>query len=180
MDRPAVFLDRDGTLIEDVHYLADPAAVTLVTGAADAVARLRSAGFAAIVITNQSGIARGRITLSAYTAVKARLDGLLEAAGTQLDATYMCPHHPDVDRACDCRKPGAGLFIRAARELSLDLSRSVLIGDRWRDIAASGALGARGILVPSAETPDLDIDQARREAVVAPTLAAAVDMIVER
>jgi histidinol-phosphate phosphatase family protein len=177
MGRPAVFLDRDGTLIEDTHYIADPAAVRLIAGAAQAVTRLRSAGFAVVVITNQSGIARGRISPTAYQAVKARLDGLLEEAGTGLDGTYMCPHHPDADGACDCRKPGTGMFLRAARELGLDLSRSILVGDRWRDVAAAPALGARGILVPTAETPAVEIDQAQRDAIVVPTLAAAVDMI---
>jgi D-glycero-D-manno-heptose 1,7-bisphosphate phosphatase len=178
--RPAVFLDRDGTLIEDMHYLADPMAVTLVPGATQAVARLRAAGFAAIVTTNQSGIARGRITPDAYAAVKARLDALLEAGGTRLDATYMCPHHPDVTGPCDCRKPGTGLLTRARHELGIDLSRSVLIGDRWRDIAAAAELSARGILVPSPETSASEIEQARHDAAVARTLAAAVDMIVGR
>jgi D-glycero-D-manno-heptose 1,7-bisphosphate phosphatase len=178
--RPAVFLDRDGTLIEDMHYLADPTAVTLLPGAAQSIARLRAAGFVAVVTTNQSGIARGRITPEAYAAVKARLDALLEASGTQLDATYMCPHHPDVTGPCDCRKPGTGLLTRARRELGIDLSRSVLIGDRWRDIAAAAELSARGILVPSPETPASEVEQAQHDAAVARTLAAAVDMIMRR
>jgi D-glycero-D-manno-heptose 1,7-bisphosphate phosphatase len=176
--RPAVFVDRDGTLIHDKGYLADPSAVTLVGDAIEAVARLRSVGFAVVIVTNQSGIARGVIPVSAYAQVEARLAALLAAGGAAVDATYMCPHHPDVSGPCDCRKPAAGLFRRAAAELSLDLSRSVLVGDQWRDIAPAGALRARGILVPSAVTPEDDAREAREHAMIAPTLTAAVDMIL--
>ena len=176
--RPAVFLDRDGTLIEDRHYLANPDDVAFIDGAADAVRRLRAAGFAVVVTTNQSGIARGRISDSAYAAVAGRLDAMLAESGVRLDATYMCPHHPDVTGPCACRKPGPGMFLDAARDLELDLGRSVLVGDRWRDIAAAAALHARGILVPSGETPPADIDQAKHAAMVAPNLRAAVDWII--
>jgi D-glycero-D-manno-heptose 1,7-bisphosphate phosphatase len=178
--RPAVFLDRDGTLIEDRHYLANPDDVALVDGAVDALRRLRAAGFAVVVTTNQSGIARGHVTPDAYAAVAGRLDAVLAASGVRLDATYMCPHHPDVTGPCACRKPEPGMFADAARDLALDLGRSVLVGDRWRDIAAAPALHARGILVPSAETPSADIDHAQRDAMVLPTLGAAVDWIVGR
>jgi len=178
--RPAVFFDRDGTLIEDRHYARDAAAVSLIPGAAAAVARLRTAGYAIVVATNQSGLARGRITPVEYQSVEARVNALFVAAGAPLDATFMCPHHPDVSGACECRKPAPGLFLRAAAALGLDLARSVLIGDRWRDIAASAALGARGILVPSAETPAEDLERAAREAAVAPDLAAAVDLVMGR
>jgi histidinol-phosphate phosphatase family protein len=173
-----VFLDRDGTIIDEKGYLADPDAVSLVDGAAAAIARLREAGIAVVVVTNQSGIARGWITPAAYTAVENRVAALLAAAGAGLDATYVCPHHPDVTGPCDCRKPASGLFARAARDLDLDLGRSVLVGDRWRDIAPAVTLKARGILVPSAVTPDEDSQEAQRHAVVAPTLTAAVDLIL--
>jgi D-glycero-D-manno-heptose 1,7-bisphosphate phosphatase len=176
--RPAVFLDRDGTLIHDKGYLASPDDVSLIADAIHAVARLRSAGFAVVIVTNQSGIDRGVIPLSAYAVVEARVAELLRVGGAVLDRTYMCPHHPDVSGPCDCRKPAAGLFRRAAEELSLDLSRSVLVGDRWRDIAAAGPLHARGILVPSAVTPEDDTREAREHATIAPTLTAAVDMIL--
>ena len=176
--RPAVFFDRDGTLIDDKDFIADPDLVTLVPGAAIAITRLRSAGFAIVVVTNQSGIARGRITPAAYARVAARVTALLSATGATVDATYMCPHHPDVTGPCDCRKPAPGLFTRAAHELTLDLSQSFLIGDRWRDVAPAAALHARGILVPSPATPEIDVQEARRSAVVAPTLASAVDLIL--
>jgi D-glycero-D-manno-heptose 1,7-bisphosphate phosphatase len=178
--RAAVFLDRDGTLIEDRHYLRDPAGVTLLDGVPAALARLRAAGYLLVVITNQSGIARGLITSEQYAAVRDRLDQILADAGTPLDATYVCPHHPDMAGPCDCRKPGPGMFRQAARDLHIDLARSVLIGDRWRDIEATTALasGARGILVPSHDTPPQDVRQARERMAIAQTLGAAADQIL--
>jgi phosphoribosylglycinamide formyltransferase 1 len=166
-----VFLDRDGTIIRDEHYLADPARVVLIDGAAEAIARLREAGIAVVVITNQSGIARGLMTPAQYEAVRRRLDELVT-----VDATYMCPHHPDVDGSCDCRKPGLGLYRRAIADLGLDGARVVLIGDKWSDIAAAEALGGYGILVASPDTPSEDI---ARAPVQASNLQAAVNMVLQ-
>jgi histidinol-phosphate phosphatase family protein len=177
--RPAIFIDRDGTIVRDTHYMNDPEGVELVEGAARALARLRDAGFAIIVVTNQSGIARGIITSEQYEAVRGRVDSLLVAAGAGVDATYMCPHHPDITGPCDCRKPGTALFTRAAADLGIDLSRSALIGDRWTDIAPAAGLGARGLLVPGPDTPSLDVNRASASAEVAPTLESAVDRVLE-
>lgn len=176
--RPAVFIDRDGTIIRDAHYLNDPERVEPIPGVAAAISRLRAAGFAIVVVTNQSGVARGLMTMSEYERVRARVDWLMAAAGAPLDATYMCPHHPAITGPCDCRKPGAALFRRAAVDLGLDLGRSVLIGDRWRDIEAAPTLGARAVLVPGADTPAADVDRAIREAEVAATMEIAVDRIL--
>jgi D-glycero-D-manno-heptose 1,7-bisphosphate phosphatase len=176
--RPAVFLDRDGTIIRDEGYLSDPDRVVAIPDAATAIARLRAAGYLIVVITNQSGLARGLFAPEQYEAVHRRTDGLFAAAGAPLDATYMCPHHPDFTGPCDCRKPGAELYTRAARDLSIDLARSILIGDRWRDIAAAPALGARGILVPSPATPPDEAARAARDGVSAATLGAAADAIL--
>jgi D-glycero-D-manno-heptose 1,7-bisphosphate phosphatase len=176
--RPAVFLDRDGTLIDDVHYIARPELVVLRPGAAAAVRRLNERGWPVVVVTNQSGIARGLISEAAYEAVRKRIDALLAAEGARLDATYHCPHHPDIGGACDCRKPGVALFAQAAREHGLDASRSVFVGDRWRDVAPALRFGGRGILVPSPDTPAEDVARAEREAEVAPTLADAVTRIL--
>ncbi len=145
--RPAVFLDRDGTVIEDRDYLSDPAGVRLLPGAARGMRRLADAGYALVIATNQSGIARGLFGEADYRAVRARLDELLAAAGVRLAGTYHCPHHPDFTGPCACRKPAPGMFLRAARELGLDLARSVLVGDRVRDVAPAADLGARAILV---------------------------------
>jgi phosphoribosylglycinamide formyltransferase-1 len=169
--RAVVFLDRDGTIIRDAHYLADPDGVVLLDGAAGAIARLHEAGIAVVVVTNQSGIARGLITTAQYEAVRARLDSLVA-----VDATYMCPHHPDIDGPCECRKPGTGLYKKALADLGLEDARVILIGDKWSDIAAAEVLGGYGILVPSRETPPEDL---ARTTVQAPNLDAAVDMAIQ-
>lgn len=145
--RAAVFLDRDGTIIDDVHYVADPSRVVLRPGAADAIARLNRAGLLAIVVTNQSGIARGLVGEADYKAVASRVDELLRQHGAHLDVTYMCPHHPEIGGACDCRKPGTMLFRRAAAEHGVDLGRSAFVGDRWRDVAPGIELGGRPMLI---------------------------------
>lgn len=139
--RRAAFLDRDGTLIEDAHYLADAGAVRLLQGVVDPVRRLNAAAVAVVVVTNQSGIAQGLLTEAQYEATRARLDDLIAAHGARIDATYHCPHHPAVTGPCDCRKPGTGLYRRAAADLGIDLARSLYVGDRFRDIAPGIELG---------------------------------------
>jgi histidinol-phosphate phosphatase family protein len=176
--RRAVFLDRDGTIIEDVHYIGDPDRVVLIPGAARAIANLNAAGRPVIVITNQSGIARGMLSEADYESVKARLDALLAEEGARIDATYFCPHHPDFSGPCDCRKPGTLLYERAIAELRLDATRSAFIGDRWRDLEPAIALGGDGVLVPSRDTSPADIAHAEREARVVPTLDEAVDIVL--
>lgn len=150
--RPVVFLDRDGTLIEEVGYVNHPSRVRLLPGAADAVARLRARGFAVVVVTNQAGIARGYLPRSLVDAAHAELELQLAAAGTRVDGIYLCPHHPtegigELRVACECRKPGAGLLLAAARDLGLDLTRAALVGDLPSDIAAGAVVGARTVLV---------------------------------
>jgi D-glycero-D-manno-heptose 1,7-bisphosphate phosphatase len=149
--RAAVFLDRDGTLIVDRHYLADPDGVELLPGAGRAVARLNAAGFVTVLATNQSGIGRGYFTEQQYDAVHARLVQALAEHGARLDAEYHSPEFEDGGPDAD-RKPGAGMFLRAAREHGVDLARSWWIGDRRRDVQAAGRFGARGFLVCSPET----------------------------
>ncbi|WP_420128877.1 D-glycero-alpha-D-manno-heptose-1,7-bisphosphate 7-phosphatase [Longimicrobium sp.] len=149
--RPAVFLDRDGTLIVDRHYLADPEGVELLPGAGEAVARLNAAGFVVVLATNQSGIARGYFTEAQYAAVHARLVRELAQHGARLDAEYHSPDFEDGGPDAE-RKPGAGMFLRAAREHGVDLARSWWVGDRRRDVQAAGRFGARGFLVCSPET----------------------------
>lgn len=156
--RAAVFLDRDGTIIDDVHYIARPELVRLRPGAANAIARLNRARIPVIVVTNQSGIARGLLTESDYQRVRERIAQLLAAAGdgAHVDASYMCPHHPDFGGGCECRKPGTLLFRHAARDHDLDLAESTYIGDRWRDVAPGIALGGRGILIANDSTDPAD------------------------
>jgi D-glycero-D-manno-heptose 1,7-bisphosphate phosphatase len=178
--RPAVFLDRDGTLIEDRHYLRDPDQVHLLPGAADAVCRLNAAAIPAVVVTNQSGIARGLLTEADYAATARRLDELLAARGARLDGHYHCPHLPDVTGPCACRKPGPLLYERAARDLDLDLGASWWVGDRERDLGAADRLGGRAILLLTGA--GLDESRQPREAprAVAADLLDAVGRILEK
>jgi histidinol-phosphate phosphatase family protein len=178
--RPAVFFDRDGTLIDDEHYLADPARVRLRTGAAAAVRRVNEAGLAAVIVTNQSGIARGMFTEDDYARVRDRVLELLAEAGARIDATYHCPHHPDFGGACACRKPGIALFQQAASEHALDLARSAFIGDRLRDVSPAARFGALGVLVPAVDTPFGEMQRAEAEFTVSTTLRAAVDRVLVR
>lgn len=145
--RPAVFLDRDGTIVVECEYLKDPARVRLVPGAAEALRSLRNAGYALIVVTNQSGIARGLYTESDFRAVEARIHALLEERGISVDAVYHCPHHPEFTGPCDCRKPGTGMYEQAVREHRLDPSRSWYVGDRLKDLEPARVLGGTGLLV---------------------------------
>lgn len=183
MTRRAAFLDRDGTILRDRHYLRDPADVELLPGVGPALRRLADAGYLLILVTNQSGIARGLLTARDYEAVDARMDQLLAREGVTIDAAYHCPHHPDhpyedVTR-CECRKPGTGLHRRAAVEHGIDLMASAYIGDRWRDVAPARTLGSPlGILVPSDDSPPDEVERARRESHVAPDLAAAVNLVL--
>ncbi len=178
----AVFLDRDGTLIDLVPYLHDPAEVRLVPGAAAALRRLGAAGWARVLVTNQSGVARGYYTLEEVERVHARMRELLRAEGADLEAIEICPHHPEHGSPCDCRKPAPGMLTRAGARLGIDPRRSWVIGDRWEDIAAGAPLGCRGILVMTgygreqlAEGGDHAL-AAQTE--VASDLAAAVDRIL--
>ena len=148
----AVFLDRDGTLIEEVGYLDRIDRVQFFPYSVDAVRLLNRAGLAVIVTTNQAGIARGFFDESFVDATHRHLSGVLAAGGANVDAFYFCPHHPDgvIDayrRTCECRKPQPGLLRRAAADHDLDLPRSFVVGDRAHDIAAGETVGARGVLV---------------------------------
>ena len=180
MSRPAVFLDRDGTINHDTGYVSDAATVEILPGVAAAIRRLNERNIPVVVITNQSGIARGLISVASYEAVRARIDELLAAEGASVTATYACPHHPDFTGPCECRKPGTLLYETAAREHGLDVKRSLFAGDRWRDVQPALTLGGFGVLVPSEATPGPDRERAEREAVLLPTLMEAVSMFLDR
>ncbi len=161
MARPALFLDRDGTLIADAHYPSDAEQVVLLHGAATAVARANAAQIPVVVVTNQSGIGRGHITEAQYHTVRARLDALLQAQGAHLDASYHCPHWIERDGPCVCRKPAIGMHRDAAAALGLSLPASVYVGDRWRDVQPALTTGGLGVLVPGEETPMEDVLRVR-------------------
>lgn len=145
--RRGVFIDRDGTLIDLIPYLADPDQVRLVSGAGEALRRLGEAGYDRVVVTNQSGVARGLYDLDRVAAVHERLLQRLRLEGADLEAIEICPHHPDFTGTCACRKPEPGMVLRAAERLGVDLRASWAIGDRFEDLTAGTKVGCRGILV---------------------------------
>lgn len=142
-------LDRDGTIIEDRAYLADPDGVTLLPGAVEGLRQLREAGWCLVVITNQSGIGSGRITPAQLAAVNQRMVALLAVAGVTLDGIYACPHRPD--EGCACRKPGTGLADQAAADLGLTLAHSIVVGDKAIDLALARRLGVPAFLVTTGD-----------------------------
>jgi D-glycero-D-manno-heptose 1,7-bisphosphate phosphatase len=163
---PAIFIDRDGTLNEDIGYVSAPEELMLYPWAAEAVRLVNRAGLKAIVITNQSGIARGMYTEQTLGAIHEKMIEELRAHGAMLAGVYYCPHHPEVGDAryriaCDCRKPQPGMLDRAARDHNIDLSRSFVIGDKASDINLARNAGARAALVltgygrETLERPDL-------------------------
>jgi D-glycero-D-manno-heptose 1,7-bisphosphate phosphatase len=150
--RPAVFMDRDGCLTEEVGYVNHASRIRLLPRTAAAVRRLNQAGVAAVMVTNQAGVARGYFPEEVLHEANARLCGQLEAGGARLDGLYVCMHHPSEGEApyradCECRKPRPGLLTRAASELGLDLSASVMVGDKLSDVAAGHAAGTASVLV---------------------------------
>jgi D-glycero-D-manno-heptose 1,7-bisphosphate phosphatase len=154
MSRPAVFLDRDGTLIEERGYLDRLDLLHVFLWTPDALRLLNRAGFATVVVTNQSAIGRGIIDEPFLHEVHDAFNARLARGRARVDAYYFCPHHPDaaVDRyrqVCRCRKPGPGMIEQACRDMDLDPQRSVMVGDRWLDIACGQAAGTRTVLVRS-------------------------------
>jgi len=148
----AVFLDRDGTIVDEVGYVTHPDQLVLLAGAAEAIARFNTAKVPVLVVSNQAAVAHGLISERELEAIHMRLIALLGSEGARVDGIYYCPHHPEgkipqYSMACDCRKPAPGLIERAAREHSIALVDSVLIGDALRDLQAGRATGMRTMLV---------------------------------
>ncbi|MDD3118389.1 MAG: HAD family hydrolase [Victivallales bacterium] len=180
----ACFLDRDGVVIVEKDYLRDVSQVELETGAAEAIRQLKQHGYLVIVVSNQSGVARGYFSEEDVRAVNARIDALLAAEGTAVDDWFFCPHHPQgkipaYTRQCDCRKPGTGMLLQAAQKHHIDLSASFMIGDKLSDVATGRAAGcAAAVLVRTghggtAELPTEDVPTAADiRAAVALLLAA--------
>jgi D-glycero-D-manno-heptose 1,7-bisphosphate phosphatase len=175
---PIVFLDRDGTIIADTGYVRDPAHVRLLPGAGAAIARLNAAGHPVVVVTNQSGIARGLLTEAEYAAVASRMEALLRAAGAHLDHTAWCPHAPEVVPSCDCRKPGTGGHRAAALVLGRTTDEAWCIGDRVTDLLPARELGGRGVLVLTGDGRAHEEDARSEGFEVAADLAAAVGLIL--
>jgi histidinol-phosphate phosphatase family protein len=179
----AVFLDKDGTLIEDVPYNVDPAQIRLEPGAIEGLRLLRDAGFRLIVVSNQPGVAHGFFAEAALAGVDKRLRELLTAGGVALDGFYHCPHHPkgsvaDYARVCDCRKPQPGMLHRAARHHGIDLARSWIVGDILNDVEAGHRAGCRTVLLDNGHETEWLLSDLRRPDHVARDLAAAARLIL--
>ncbi len=175
----AVFVDRDGTLTEERFYMSDPDQVILLPGAATALSDLREAGFRLVIVTNQSGIARGLYSEDEYHAVAKRLDDLLVEAGSPVDVTMYCPHHPDFGPACECRKPATGMYRQAAAELGIDLADSYYVGDKVLDVTPSLELGGVGVLVRNGYDVD-ESAQVPADTAVVDDLMGAARLILSR
>lgn len=183
MPKPAVFLDKDGTLVEDVPYNVDPTLIRLTIGAVEGLRMLQDAGFLLIVVSNQSGVARGLFPESALLAVEQRLYQLLSAHGVKLSGFYYCPHHPQgaVDRysrACACRKPRPGLMRLAAYERSVDLAQSWLVGDILDDIEAGSRAGCRTVLIDNGNETMWELSLYRHPDLWAKDLVEAARLIL--
>jgi D-glycero-D-manno-heptose 1,7-bisphosphate phosphatase len=153
--KPAVFLDRDGVLNKDVGYVYRPEDLLVLPGVAESLTKIKAQGFLLIVITNQSGVARGKFDLDAVSHFNSLLTNeICRLGGPALDGFYICPHHPDgiveaYKRSCDCRKPEPGLILQAAKEHGIDLKKSWMIGDKDSDVICAANAGVRGILTRS-------------------------------
>ena len=187
--RPAVFLDRDGTINEQMGYINHISRFHLLPGVAEAIRRLNEARIPVIVVTNQSGLARGYFPAELLTAVHEKMVTLLAEHGAHVDGIYICPHHPEAKREeyrvnCDCRKPKTGLLVQAAKDLGLDLVRSFVVGDRWSDLKTAANCGATPVLVltgyGSGDALYIGPSQEVQPAMVGVDLAAAVQWILER
>lgn len=179
--RKAVFVDRDGVLIDEVNYLSHPRQLRLLPGSAEAVKRLRAAGFKVVVVSNQSGVARGYFTLARLREIHAALRALLGRKGTRLDGLLFCPHHPDGSvkrfaRACACRKPAPGMLREAARRWKAAMKESFMVGDTEADVAAGRRAGCRTILVRTGHGSRKKVTTSPDA--VAADLAAAADLIL--
>jgi histidinol-phosphate phosphatase family protein len=180
----AVFLDKDGTLVENVPYNADPAKIRLAAGAGDALRAMQGAGYRIIVVSNQSGVARGYFPETALAAVLQRIRELLAAHGVQLAAFYYCPHHPrgsvtTYATACTCRKPEPGLILRAASEHGVELERSWLVGDILDDVEAGRRAGCRTILIDNGNETEWRSGAERTPHFKVADLTAAARVIAE-
>ena len=188
MSRPALFVDRDGTVNREVGYLSRPEDLELIPGAGPALARACAHGLVPVVVTNQSGVARGLFDEATLERIHARLRSLLAREGVTLGGIYVCPHHPEglvpaYRRTCRCRKPGTALVERAAEELDLDLSASYVVGDHFKDVRMGVNAGMPAVLVLTGhgrpQWDRADAEERRLAAHVAPDLEAAVGWILE-
>jgi histidinol-phosphate phosphatase family protein len=178
----AVFLDKDGTLVDDVPYNVDPARIVLTAHAGAGLKLLRDAGYRLFIISNQSGVARGLFEEAALQAVWRRIDELLAPFEVAIERAYWCPHHPQGSApayaiACACRKPQPGMLLRAAREHGIELARSWMIGDILHDVEAGRRAGCGTVLIDNGNETEWQMSPLRMPDLVAPDLLAAAQAI---
>jgi D-glycero-D-manno-heptose 1,7-bisphosphate phosphatase len=156
----AIFLDRDGTINEEVGYMESLDRLIIIPAAFEAIRLINLSGLKAVVVTNQAAVAKGIVTEAFVRKMHDHLQSLLRRKGAAIDAFYYCPHHPadgfsEYRRICDCRKPAPGLLLQAAREMDIDLAASFMVGDRYRDMEAAHAAGLKGVLVKTGYGADV-------------------------
>src|SRR3990172_6153576 len=173
----AVFLDRDGTINEDTGYLDSQEKLVIIAGVSSAIKRLNSKGFKVVVITNQSGVARGYFSRDALDAINKRLEDILKKDDAHLDGIYYCPHHPDDN--CECRKPKIGLLEKAKNDLAIDFKKSYVIGDKGSDIEIAQSIGGKGILVLTGSGKDEKQKLDHEPSYIATDLKDAVEWIIK-
>ena len=187
--QPAVFLDRDGTINEQMGYINHISRFVLLPGVDRAIRKLNEHNIPVVVVTNQSGLARGYFPASLLAEVNQKMEQQLAAEGAHIDGLYICPHHPEAKekkyrKACSCRKPKTGLLKQAAADLNLDLTQSFMVGDRWSDLKCGAAAGATSILVLTGygrgDQQYIGPHQDIQPAMVAENLNAAVDWVLEQ
>jgi D-glycero-D-manno-heptose 1,7-bisphosphate phosphatase len=181
--RKAIFLDKDGTLIEDIPYNCDASRIRLLPGAREGLRRLQATGYALIVVSNQPGVAHGFFSTEALDQVETTLRALLADVGVRLDGFYYCPHHPDGRLAgyatvCDCRKPSPGLLVQAASDYGVDLQISWMVGDILHDVEAGRRAGCRTILIDNGHETEWDPGVYRSPHAMAADIASAADVIL--
>jgi len=179
----AVFLDRDGTIVEDVGYLNDPADLKFIPGSIEAIKKLNQAGFKVVVITNQAGVARGLITENMLQTIDKTLHKWILSGDAHLDGLYYCPHHPEhgsypYKQACECRKPHPGLLKKAERDLKIDLSKSFMVGDKSSDIEAGKTAGTKTVFVTTGKGQKEKNELKEQPNHIAANLSQAVDWIL--
>jgi D-glycero-D-manno-heptose 1,7-bisphosphate phosphatase len=181
----AIFIDKDGTLVEDIPYNVDADRIRFTEGAFNALKMLKHEGYLLILVSNQSGIAHGYFSEQAFETHKCRLQELLKEAGADLDAIFTCPHHPQgiipkYAVSCDCRKPRPGMIMRAAELFDIDLSHSWMIGDILNDVEAGNSAGCRTILIDNGNETQWLLSQERTPTAAAKNLAEAASIIIHQ
>jgi len=179
----AVFLDRDGTIVEDIGYLNSPEQIKFIPGSIEAIKILNEAGYKVIVITNQAGVARGLVTEDMLQTIDKVMHKNILNGGGHLDALYYCPHHPEhgvypYRQVCECRKPHTGLIKRAMRDQNLDLSKSFMIGDKASDVEAGKRAGTKTVLVLSGRGKESKKDLKEKPDHIANDLLDAVKWVL--